>query len=69
MLNLFGGLRIAVAQLVKHLTGDQRFSSLRLTDGGVIVLCPSARHFIYCLVLAQPRKTCHNLTEKFLTGM
>ena len=38
-----------------------------LTTG--TVLCPLARHFILCLFLVQPRKTCPDMTEKLLTGM
>ena len=41
----------AVVQFVEHWTGDQRVASSSLTAGGVIVLCPEARHFIHCLVL------------------
>ena len=39
-----------------------------MTAGRVFVLCPSARHFIRCLVLVQPRITGPNMTEKMLTG-
>ena len=33
------------------------------------MLCPSARHFIHCLVLVQPRKTDNHadMTENLLT--
>ena len=33
-------VRSAVAQLVEHKTGDQKFSSPRLIHDGVTVLCP-----------------------------
>ena len=46
-------MQSAVAQLVKCSTGDQRVVSSRHTAGVVTVLCPSARHFIRCLVLVQ----------------
>ena len=55
-------------ELVEYETGDRRVASLRLTAGGVSVLCPLARYFICCFVLAQPRKTCPDMTEKLLTG-
>ena len=37
-------------------------------DGWHSVLCPWVKHFILCLVLAQPRKTHPKVTEKLLTG-
>ena len=42
-------MRSAVAHLVENKTGNHRVASLRPT--GVFVLCPSAGHFICCLVL------------------
>ena len=64
----YGQDQSAVVQLVERLTWDQTFDSSRLTAGGVTVLCPLARHFIHCLVLVQPRKTCPDMTKKLLTG-
>ena len=62
--------RNLVAQLVECQTGDRRVTSWILTDCGVPVLCPWARHFIHCLVLVQPRKTGNrsNITEMLLSG-
>ena len=40
-----------------------------LPGGGVTVLCPSAGHFIHCLVLIQSGKTHPDMTEKLLTPM
>ena len=48
--------------MVECLTRDQGVAGSRLTRG--IALCPWARHFIICLVLGQPRKTCPDITEK-----
>ena len=62
---------IEVAQLVECYTGDPRVASSTLTAGGATVLCPSARHFILCLVLVQSRKmgNCPDMTKTLLTGM
>ena len=51
------------AELSGSVGGDRRVDSSSLTDGGVPVLCPWARHFIHCLLLVQPRKTGPNITE------
>ena len=40
---------------------------MSLTGGNT--LCPRPRHFIFSLVLVQPRKTRPNMTEKLLIGM
>ena len=44
---------------------------MRFTGGGVTVLCPLARHFIYCLVLVQHGKTGNSpdMTDHLLTEM
>ena len=69
LLSTFAVLWSAVAQLVECYTRNRRFAGSCLAPGGVTVLCHWARHFIHCLVLVQPRKTCPNMTEKLLTGM
>ena len=52
--------------MVECLTRDRKVVGSSLTGGNA--LCPSARHFILCLVLVQPRKTCPNMTEKLSLG-
>ena len=44
-----------MGSVVEGLTRDQGVAGLSLTEG--TVLCPSAGHFVLCLVLDQPRKT------------
>ena len=54
--------------MVECLTRGWRPAGSSLT--GVTALCPWARHIInLCLVLVQPRKTCPNIIESFLTGI
>ena len=43
------------------LARDRGIASSSLAGG--TAFCPSARHFILCFVLVQPRKTCSNMTE------
>ena len=52
--------------VVECLSQDGRVEGLSLT--GATALCPGARHINSCLVLVQPRKTRHDITEKLLTG-
>ena len=53
--------------VVGCLTRDGGVAGSSLTRGALS--CPWARHFILCLVLVQPRKTCPDMTEKMLIGM
>ena len=47
--------------VVECLTRDRGVAGLSLTRG--TVLYPCARHFILCVVLVQPRKTCPDIAE------
>ena len=49
--------------MVECLTPDQGVAGSSYTEG--TALCPRARHFILCLVLVQPRKTCPEMTDFF----
>ena len=51
---------------VECLTRDPWVSGSCLTGGTALCIC--SRHFILCLVLAQPRKNLSGMTEKLLTG-
>ena len=53
--------------MVECLTRNWGVASKSLTGG--TALCTWARQFIPCLVLAQPKKTPPNMTEKMLTGI
>ena len=52
--------------VVECLTRDPRAAGSYLT--GVTALCSGARHINPSLVLVQPRKTHHDITERLLTG-
>ena len=57
-------------QRMTAVIGAQWLRDRVLEMGGSLVqgtvLCPRARHFVICLVLVQPRKTCKclDMTEK-----
>ena len=53
--------------LVECLNRDCGVVGLSLTGG--TGLCPWARHFIFCLVMVQLKKTSPGMTKKLLTGM
>ena len=52
--------------MVECLTQDRGAAGSSFTAG--TALCPLARHFILCIELVQPRKTCPDITEKMFTG-
>ena len=54
--------------VVECLTQDQGLQVCSLSLSEAATLCPGARHFIPCLVLVQPRKTCPNMTENCRLG-
>ena len=54
------------SSVVECLTPDRGAAGSSLT--GVTALCPRARHINPSLVLFQPRKTRHFITEKLLMG-
>ena len=53
----------------RALDWDGNLADSSLSASGVAVLYPSARHFICCLVLVQPRKTLPDMTGNLLTWM
>ena len=57
-----------MAELVEHLTGDQRAACSSLTACGVIMLCNLLMHCIRCLLLVQPWKFHPDMIENVLTG-
>ena len=52
--------------MVESLTQDRGVMGSTLIGGNG--LCPSARHFILCLVKVKPMKTLPDMTEKLSTG-
>ena len=64
--NLQDGNREHSGSMVVCLTRDRGAAGSSLT--GVTALCPWARHINRSLVLVQPRKTCHYITERLLLG-
>ena len=52
---LWVGLQCVVMVFLDH--SHLLFASSRLTVSGGNMLCPLARHFIYCLALVQHKKT------------
>ena len=49
--------------VVECLTRDRGVAGLSLTRS--TALCPWARHFILCLEIVQPRKSCPDMTGKY----